>query len=95
MFHNRTIGDVKGSSSAVLMVAILLASLGLLGWSVASSWIGAKDSEVARHRALDVKPDRLPPKLESEEAKASLLYPKMKVRGPMRDGSLTAKPLGR
>jgi hypothetical protein len=94
MFHNRTSGAVKGGSPA-LVAAILLASLGLLGWSIASSWIVAKDSEVARQGALDVKSDRLPPKLESDEAKASLLYPKMKVRGPMRDGSLTANPLGR
>jgi len=93
MFQNRTGGEVKGGS-AVLMLAVLVASLTLLGWSIASSWSGSKESDVARQVSFDGRSEPLPPSLDSKEAKASLLYPKMKIRGPMRGGNLTAKPIG-
>jgi hypothetical protein len=75
-------------------MAILITSLALLGSSIGSSWVGNKGQNLATiSGAIAEHREDLPPKLDSEEAKASLLYPRMKTRGPLPGGGLTAKPL--
>lgn len=84
----------RQNGNAVLLITILLVSTVLLGWSIFSTWQTTQASATAHRSSKPVSADgQLPPKLESEEAKASLFYPAMKSRGPLPGGKLVAKPL--
>jgi hypothetical protein len=82
---------IRQKGSAVLLVTLLIVSVTLLGWSVVSTWQASKSIS---NPAIDsATAENLPPRLGSDEAKASLFYPVMKSRGPQPGGKLVAKPL--
>lgn len=84
---------IRQKGSAVLLIAVLIASVVALGLTVASTWQTAK-AKAGRGGAIDsATAENLPPRLDSDEAKASLFYPVMKSRGPQPGGKLIAKPL--
>jgi len=78
---------------AVLLVTILAMSATLLGWSIVSTWRAAQVYSLTAADINAAGSENLPPRLESDEAKASLFYPVMKSRGPQPGGKLVAKPL--
>jgi hypothetical protein len=81
----------RQKGSAVVLITILIVSVMLLGWSVVSTW---QSSKAVSNSAIDsATAENLPPRLDSDEAKASLFYPVMKSRGPQPGGKLVAKPL--
>ncbi len=84
---------VRERGSAVILVSILILSITLLAWSVISTWHASLDNAASSSMLESAKAEGLPPRLDSEEAKASLFYPVMKSRGPQRGGSLAARPL--
>jgi hypothetical protein len=79
--------------NVALLATILIASAVLLGWSVVSTWQSAKAHVVAAGSINAATAESLPPRLDSDEAKASLFYPVMKSRGPQPGGKLVVRPL--
>jgi hypothetical protein len=86
--------------SAVLLCTVLVVSIALLAWSIASTWRQESAAAAGRQNAAQQNSvtnshsaQRLPPPLQSDAAKASLFYPLLKARGPQPGGSLVSKPL--
>jgi hypothetical protein len=84
-------GREKGS--AVLLITVLVVSVALLTWSVVSTWQPSKDSSTTASIMDSAKAEGLPPRVGSDEAKASLFYPVMKSRGPQPGGKLVVRPI--
>jgi hypothetical protein len=84
---------VRERGSAVLLITVLIVSVALLTWSVVSTWQSPKQSGASASSIESAKADNLPPRLDSDEAKASLFYPVMKIRGPQPGGKLVVRPI--
>ncbi len=84
---------VRNRGSAVLLIAVLVVSVALLTWSVISTWQSSKLSAAAASARGSATAEDLPPRLGSDEAKASLFYPVMKSRGPQPGGKLVVRTL--
>jgi hypothetical protein len=84
---------VRERGSAVLLITVLIVSVALLSWSVVSTWQASRHNDATASMIGSAKAEGLPPQLGSDEAKASLLYPVMKSRGPLPGGKLAVRPL--
>jgi hypothetical protein len=77
-----------------LLVGVLVASMMLLAWSVMSMWDSARrDASHAEAAVSASASENLPPALESKGVKASLLYPRLKGRGPQPGNDIPSRPL--